>query len=67
MVLENVTNTSGAQGINEPIHSYLSALGACEFSTMQDKMLKDQPAEKSSLLCIREQLLFKRKTNSGPI
>lgn len=68
MVLENVTNTrSGAQGINEPIHSYSAALGACEFGTMQDKMLRDQLAEKSSVLCIWEQLLFKRKTNSGPI
>lgn len=68
MVLENVTNAgSGAQGINEPIHSYSPAPGACEFGTMQDKMLRDQLEEKFSFLCIREQLLFKRKTNSGPV
>lgn len=57
MVLENVAHTSsGAQGINEPIHSKPAALGACEFGAMQDKMLK-QLAEKS-VLCIQEQLLF---------
>lgn len=45
MFLESITNTrNGAQGINEPIHSYSAALGAWEFGTTQDKMLKDQLA-----------------------
>lgn len=58
MVLENVTHkSSGAQDINEPIHSKPAAVGACEFGAMQDKMLRQQLAEKS-VLCIQEQLLF---------
>lgn len=48
------------------LYRYIVAIGACKFGTMQDKMLRDQIAEKSSVLCIQEQLLFKRKNNSGP-
>lgn len=66
--MKNVTNRrSEVQGVNEAIHSFSATLRACEFGTMQDKILRDLLEEKSSVLCIQEQLLFKRKNNSGPI
>ena len=49
-------------GYKWAFNGYSAALGACEFGTMQDKMLRGQLVEKSSVLCMQEQLLCKRTT-----